>query len=201
MRGTSGLITEPAHPFHLPTSQTAPACHNSRTLLSRDVKTLSCVEWQQLGQQMLTFNGGCCRSSLLLFLLSIALIPLVGIEQHLQAMTACIMSFYCRNISPSNMWVKGSSFYRKADPPFSLMIVRFGLKWVSSSAAKFCAMDMLFQNREIYSKQYKELPKLYTAHQGVLDHSESDPKPQGWVWTTCTRNAGSPKLTLNLTHP
>lgn len=35
----------------------------------------------------------------------------------------------------------------------------------------------------------------------VISHSKSDPKPQSSIWATCTRMVGSPKLTLNLTHP
>lgn len=42
-------------PFHLSARRLLPVCHNSRALLSRDVKTLSCGEWQQLGHQRLTF--------------------------------------------------------------------------------------------------------------------------------------------------
>lgn len=47
--------------------------------------------------------------------------------------------------------------------------MHFGLKTPSSwtFTAKFFEMDILFQNQEIYSKQYQELPKLHTTHQGV----------------------------------
>lgn len=61
------------HPFSSSNQLTAPTCHNSPALLSHDVKTLSCGEWQQLGRQMLTFKDGWCSS----LLLSIPLIPLV----------------------------------------------------------------------------------------------------------------------------
>lgn len=43
--------------------------------------------------------------------------------------------------------------------------------------------------------------KRCKAHLDVISHSKSDPKPQSWIWAICTRIVGSPKLTLNLTHP
>lgn len=48
---------------------------------------------------------------------------------------------------------------------------------------------------------FQEPPKLYNTYQGVLGQSKSNPKPQNCILSTCSRNVGYCKLTLNLTHP
>ncbi len=77
------------YPFSSSNQPTASTCHNSPALLSHDVKTFSCGEWQQLGHQMLTFKDGWSNS----LLLAMSLIPLVGAEQHLQVKGAeCLIA-------------------------------------------------------------------------------------------------------------
>lgn len=177
----------------------APVCCSSPALLSNDVKTLSCGDWQQLGHQMLTFSNGECNS-LLLFLLSNAWIPLGGTEKHLQTTTACI-AFDSRCGYLSQVWAKCSTVYIIVHLlPIFLSHLRT-LTWEHHLEALLLVNSGRWTICEIYFKQYEEIPKLHRAQQGVLGHSKSDPRPQSWIWATGTRNAVSPKLTLNLTHP
>lgn len=119
---------------------------------------------------MLTFKDGWCNS----LLLSVPLIPLVRAE-----LSVSDANLQCISVTSQ------CSLFTAMYTSFSLMSVHFDSS-SSTFTAKFCEMDMLFQNQEIYSKLYKELPKLRTAHQGVLGRSKSDPKPQSCIWATCT---------------
>lgn len=120
-------------------------------------------ERQQRGHQMLTFTDG-SRNSPLLFLLSVPLIPF-GRNRGRSSSSDSLWSFWLQRCVSVTSLSRVFSVYSNVHLLFSLSPdVHFGLRTSSSSTftAKFCEMDMLFQNQEIYSKQYKELPKLHT---------------------------------------